>query len=1094
MAQTRFSFVGASPLMSNILMSFLVLTAGPATAQDSARTASDTVAQGALESMTWREVGPYRGGRSAAVAGLPGDRQTYYLGATGGGVWKTQDAGLTWNNVSDGFFGGSIGAVAVSAWDANVVYVGGGEKTVRGNVSHGDGVWKSVDAGANWRRVGLTDTRHVSRIRIHPKDADWVYVCAMGHLFGPNEERGVFRSRDGGESWDKIQFVNEDAGCVDLAMDPNNPRVLYSAFWRVLRTPWSLESGGEGSSLWKSVDGGDTWVELSANEGLPEGTRGIMGVSVSAADSQNLYAMVEAEEGGLFRSRDGGDTWARVSDSRDLRQRAWYYTRVYADPGDVESVYVLNVGFHHSKDGGKSFSRISVPHGDNHDLWIDPGDPLRMIESNDGGANVSEDGGASWTAQTNQPTAQMYRVSTDNAFPYRLLGGQQDNSTVRLRSRSFSSGLIGVRDWEATAGCECGHVVAKPDDPDIVYGGCYGGRLERLNHRTGESRDVSVWPDDPMGWGAAELKYRFQWNFPLFFSPHDSSRIYTAAQVLFQSDDEGQTWEPISPDLTRDAKDKQGPSGGPITKDNTSVEYYSTIFAALESPHEKGVLWTGSDDGLIHLSRDGGESWSNVTPKGLPEWSQVNSMEAHPFEPGGLYVAATRYKLDDFRPLLYKTTDYGATWTPIVKGIDADHFTRVIRADPERRGLLYAGTERGVYVSFDDGGHWQSLQLELPVVPVTDLAVKEGDLVAATQGRGFWILDDLSLLHAVKSGEPGNHLYPPRPAVRWVAGGFSRSGGNAGTNPPSGAVIRYHLADDWTPAAGLEDDQETSADTDSKTETPGSAAEELDGESEIEEEEEESEPRLEILDSEGEVIRTFRAEKEGDDDKDRILDLTAGAHSLEWDLTYPGAEDFPGMVIWNGYRAGPRATPGTYRVRLTLGDWSREADLHVVPDPRSTATPDDFTRQHEFLISVRDKLTDTHQAIGKIRRAKEQIAGLTSRWAEDQTDLKDMADAMVKELGEVEKALYQTKNRSRQDPLNFPIRLNDKLAGVYGTAWGGDFAPTAGTYAVRDELFAAIDEQLKRLETLWSEELPRLNQAIAEAEVPAIHLEDPEEE
>ena len=1046
-----------------VLAAFVALSVASAPSVD-----AQTVDPARLESMKWREAGPYRGGRVAAVTGIRGDRNTYYFGATGGGVWKTVDGGKEWTNVSDGTFGGSIGAVAVSDWDPNVVYAGGGEKTVRGNVSHGDGLWKSVDGGKTWKSAGLTDSRHISRIRIHPKDPDRLWVCAMGHLFGPNEQRGVFRSSDGGATWNQALFVNADAGCVDLAMDPNNPRILYAGFWRVLRTPWTLESGGEGSGLWKSTDGGETWTELSSNKGLPEGTWGIVGVSVSPSDSENLYAMVEAQEGGVFRSKDGGETWSRTNDSRDLRQRAWYYTRIYADPADAESVYVLNVGFHHSKDGGRTFSRISVPHGDNHDLWIDPDDPKRLIQSNDGGANVSEDGGTSWTTQSNQPTAQMYRVSTDNAFPYRLLGGQQDNSSVRLRSRSFSGSSIGVRDWEPSAGCECGHIVAKPDDPDIVFGGCYGGNLERVNHRTGERRNVSVWPDDPMGWGAAELEYRFQWNFPTFFSPHDPNRLYTAAQVLFKSDDLGESWQRISDDLTRNDKDKQGSSGGPITKDNTSVEYYGTIFAGLESPHEKGVLWVGSDDGLLHLSRNGGETWSDVTPPTLPEWSQINGIDAHPFEKGGLYLAATRYKSDDFRPLLYRTEDYGATWKKITSGIADDHFTRTIRADPDRRGLLYAGTERGVYVSFDDGASWQSLQLELPEVPITDLAVKEGDLVAATQGRGFWILDDLSLLHVLTDDESGNRLHPPRATIRLTSGGsFDRSSGQAGTNPPSGAVFRYFL-----------------------TEKPSK----------------ETEVRFEVLDSAGEIIRAFTPKAEGEPaegepdegeaDPDQILELKEGAGTLEWDLLYPGPKDFPGMVIWNGFTMGPRAVPGTYRARFTVGDWSEETEFQVVADPRSAATSDDYQAQFEFLSNVRDKLTETNRAVGKVREAKSQIEGLEKRLddSEGHQAVAEASSALKEKLGEIEKALYQTQNRSRQDPLNFPIRLNDKLAGLYGNAFFGDFGPTDGAQQVRDQLFAAIDEQLQTLEKVLAEELPALNAQVKAADVPMIYLKDPAED
>ncbi|MEM9596182.1 MAG: glycosyl hydrolase [Acidobacteriota bacterium] len=1051
---------------------------------DSPATAVD---EALLGSMEWREVGPFRGGRSAAVAGIPGDPNVFYFGGTGGGVWKTEDAGNSWTPVSDGYFGGSIGAVAVSEWDPNVIYVGGGEKTVRGNVSHGDGLWKSTDAGKTWGHIGLGDTRHVPRIHIHPRDPDLVYVAALGHLFGPNEERGVFRSKDGGETWENVLFVNEHAGAVDLAMDPGNPRVLYATFWRVLRTPWSLESGGEGSSMWKSTDGGDSWTEITRNPGLPDGTLGIMGITVSPTDSDNLYAIVEAEEGGVFRSKDGGDTWTRTNQQRDLRQRAWYYTRIYADPADSESVYVVNVRFHHSKDGGKTFRQIPTPHGDNHDLWIDPTEPRRMVQSNDGGANVSRDGGETWTQQANQPTAQMYRVSVDNDFPYRLLGGQQDNSSVRLRSRSAQGGAIGPRDWEPSAGCECGHIVAKPDDPDIVVGGCYGGQLEVVNHRTGVSRAVTVWPDDPMGWGAADLKYRFQWNFPIFFSPHDPNRLYTAAQVLFASDDLGHSWQPLSPDLTRDDKSKMGPSGGPITKDNTSVEYYGTIFAALESPHEPGVFWTGSDDGLVHLSRDGGETWSNVTPEGLPEWTQINGIEAHPFEKGGLYLAGTRYKLDDFRPYLYRTTDWGATWTDISDGLPEDHFTRAVRADPDRRGLLYAGTERGVHVSFDDGARWQPLQLNLPEVPITDLAMASGDLVAATQGRGFWILDDLSPLHQVEIGAaPAEHrLLTPRPAHRLVAGeGFFRGGGpNAGKNPPAGSVIHYVLAE--TDAAA-EEGEETSAEEPS----PGA-------EGDAESADAPPETKLEILDGQGEVLRTFLPKPEDGGEggpagrrgpDDRILETGPGAHRVVWDLRHEGPDDFPGMVIWNGFNRGPKAIPGTYRARLTVGDWSSEVDVVVEADPRSSADGEALEAQLGFLVAVRDKLSETHREIGKIRDVRAQIEGVVEGLGEGEghAEAKAAAEALDDKLKAIEEALYQTQNQSPQDPLNFPIRLNDKLANLLGVAGRGDHRPTEAAEAVKAELFEAIDAQLEALKVLWKDDVPALDDAVRAIDLPRI--------
>lgn len=1022
-----------------------------------------------LETLTWRQVGPYRGGRSAAGTGVPGQPQVYYFGSTGGGVWKTTDGGTSWENISDGFFGGSIGAVAVADSDPNVIYVGGGEKTVRGNVSHGDGIWKSTDAGKTWTSMGLAESRHVPRIRIDPRDPERVYAAVLGHLYGPNEERGVYRSLDGGGTWERVLFSNADSGAVDLVIDPTNPRILYAALWRVRRTPWSLESGGEGSGLWKSTDGGTTWNELSANPGLPAPPLGIAGITVSPSNPENVYAIVEAEDGGVFRSRDGGKTWERTNDERKLRQRAWYYTRIVADPVDEESVYVLNVRFHRSKDGGKTFSRISTPHGDNHDLWIAPDDPLRMIETNDGGANISFDGGATWSPQDNQPTAQMYRVSTDNAFPYRLLGGQQDNSALRIRSRSAFGSAIGTWDWEPTAGGESGHIVAKPDQPDIVVGGSYGGFLMLLDHRTGESRAINVWPDDPMGWGAAELEHRFQWNFPALFSPHDPDLLYAAGNRLFASRDLGATWTTLSPDLTRDDKSKMGPSGGPITKDNTSVEYYGTIFAVAESPLQAGVLWTGSDDGRVHVSRDGGESWQDVTPPALPEWAQINSIDAHPTEPGGLYLAATRYKLDDFEPYLFATTDWGATWRRIDRGIDRQHFTRVLRADPDRSGLLYAGTERGVYVSFDDGARWQSLQLGLPIVPVTDLAVKEGDLVAATQGRGYWILDDLGPLHQLDDGlaERPLHLFGPRPTRR-LDGGRAEDPGTRGTNPPDGVVFHFWLAE--APA-------------------------------------DETEARLEIIDPEGQPIRTFtrkpdaeeKEDEEGEEDErvaedPRQLAVAQGMNRFVWDLHHPGAESFPGMVLWNSRLDGPRAIPGTYTARLTVGEHEAETPFEIVPDPRSSASDADYQAQLDFLLGVRDTLTETHRALRRLRDAKQQLETLEKRLDESagHTAVRKASEALREKLEKVEKALYQTQNRSPQDPLNFPVRLDDKLAGLLGLAALGDHAPTASMVAVRDQLTQTIEGELETLEAIWSDDLITLEALILEHQVPAIGLGDPE--
>ncbi|HRK73305.1 MAG TPA: glycosyl hydrolase, partial [Rhodothermales bacterium] len=870
-----------------------------------------------LSTKRFRNIGPFRGGRSAAVTGIAGKPYTFLFGSVGGGVWQTKDAGQTWRNLSDGFFGGSIGAVAVSEWDQNVVYVGGGEKTVRGNVSYGLGMWKSVDAGKTWQHIGLSDSRHITRIRIHPQNPDLLYVSALGHLFGPNDQRGVFRSKDGGKTWERILFVSPDAGAVDLVMDSSNPRVLYASTWQVKRTPYSLESGGHGSGLWKSTDGGDTWQNISRANGLPKGLLGIIGITVSPVNPERLWAIVEAEDGGVFRSDDAGINWRKLNGDRNLRQRAWYYTRIYADPKNEDQVYVLNVGFWRSKDGGRTYSEINTPHGDHHDLWIDPIDPLRMIVGDDGGAQVSVDGGENWSTYHNQPTAQFYRVVTDDHFPYRIYGAQQDNSTVRIVHRSDGFGIT-ERDWEETAGGESGHIAVDPRNNDIVYGGSYGGFLTRKNHRTGEERDINPWPDNPMGHGAGDLKYRFQWNFPLLYSRHSPTTLYAAAQVLFKTENEGQTWEPISNDLTRNDPKTLGPSGGPITKDNTSVEYYGTIFSVAEGL-EEGVIWTGSDDGLVHITRNGGKKWKQVTPPTslLPEWAQINSMEPHPTNPGGLYLAATRYKSDDSKPYLLKTTDYGETWTLITKGIAPEHFTRVIRADPVRSGLLFAGTEFGLYASIDDGQQWFSFQKNLPIVPITDITIKNNDLILATQGRSFWVMDDLTLLHQLTSevsAEPFV-LFKPRPTYR-MSGGGGRASLTVGENPVNGVQLLYYFK-----------------------QVPDSAA-----------------VKLKLIGRDGKTIRTYSPKGK----PETRMSLKKGMNTFVWNMRYPEAERFDGLILWAGGTQGPKAPPGVYEVRLFVGKDSLSVPFEILKDPRVQATQADLEAQFEFLVKVREDLSAIH--------------------------------------------------------------------------------------------------------------------------------------
>ncbi|HKS22502.1 MAG TPA: glycosyl hydrolase [Thermoanaerobaculia bacterium] len=1033
-----------------------------------------------LKNMKWREVGPYRGGRSSAVEGISGQPNVYYFGSSGGGVWKTTDGGQTWKPVSDGFFGGSVGAVAVAPSDPAVVYAGLGEETIRGNVTHGDGMWKSTDAGKSWTKIGLDDTRHIGRVRVHPTNPDVVYVAAMGHAFGPSDQRGVYRSRDGGKTWDRVLFINKEVGAVDLILDPGNPRTLYASTWRFRRTPYSFESGGEGSALWKSTDGGDSWTELSRNKGMPKGTLGIIGITVSPTNPQNLYAIVEAKDGGVYRSRDGGDTWTKTSSSADLRQRAWYYTRIYADPKDEDAVYVVNVNFHKSKDGGKTWSQIRPPHGDNHDLWIAPNDPDRMIEANDGGATVSTDGGETWSTEDNQPTAQVYRISTDTDFPYRILGAQQDNSAFRIR--------VNGSGFEPTAGGESGYIIADPTNPDIVYGGSYNGLLVMINHRTQQARDVNPWPDNPMGWGAADIKERFQWNYPLLFSPNDPKKMYAASQHLFESTNGGASWTRISPDLTRNDKSKEGPSGGPITKDNTSVEYYDTIFAVAESPLEPGVIWAGSDDGLVHVTRDGGKSWTNVTPPKtiMPEWIMINAIDASPLDKGAAYVAATAYKSDDFHPYLYKTSDYGKTWTKIVDGIAADHFTRVVRADPKKRGLLFAGTERMVYVSYDDGAHWQSLQGKLPVSPIADLLVRDDSLIAATNGRGIWMLDDIVPLRELTpeiAAQPA-HLFTP--TVAWRVEGIGGFGGGRrrAAAMPVGAIVDYTLHDQKpgtkVALAFLGNDGKVIREYKGTVQAEPVKPTELKGGTAPP-----PPPSKEVKTEGAEAEKQPSADEEKKEDEDKLADVTNGHNRFVWDLRAAPAKKFEGMILWGGSTDGPRIVPGTYTARLTVG----EAPAMTVPfevreDPRVTATPADLRAQYDFLLGLRDKLTETNEAITRIRDVRRQLGEVKKRAGKDSKELVTAANDLDKKMTEVEEALYQTKNKSSQDPLNYPVRLNNKLAAIGDSAELGAWAPTAQDVAVRDEIVRQIDEQLAKLKQIWATDLPAFNKLAAA--VPAV--------
>jgi len=906
------------------------------------------------------------------------------MGTTGGGVFKTTDGGESWQPVTDRYFGGTIGAIAVSESNPDIVYVGGGEFPIRGNVSHGDGVYKSTDAGRTWTYLGLVETRQISKIRIHPRNPDIVYVAALGPVFGPSPNRGIYKSTDGGRSWNKILFRNDTTGAVDLAMDPKDPEVLYAGLWTAYRKPWLLVSGGSGSGIFKSVDGGRTWQELTRNPGMPAGIIGNVGISVSGANSRRVWAQVEADSGGLFRSDDAGATWTRVNADRNLRQRAWYYSRVYADPQDENTVYASNVSFMRSRDGGRTFQAIgNTPHGDSHDLWIAPNNNQRMIESNDGGSNVSINGGRTWTGQA-FATAQFYHVTTTNHFPYRVCGAQQDNSTVCMPSRPLMG--ADLQDFYDVGGGESGYIAVRPDHPDIVYAGSYGGLLTRKDTRTGIERDINPWPLNPMGHDAKDAKYRFQWTFPIVISPHDPNTLYVGSSVVFKSTDEGSSWTAISPDLTRNDPRTLGPSGGPITKDQTSVEYYATVFTIAESPVERGVIWGGSDDGLVHVTRDNGSTWNNVTPKDLPEWARVSMIEASPHAKGTAYLAANRYQMNDLAPYLYKTTDYGKSWTRITAGLPGSEFTRVIREDPARAGLLYAGTERGVWVSFDDGGHWQRLQRNLPPVPVHDLAVKEGDLVAATHGRAFWILDDLSVLrqYAANLSQKDQHLFQPRDAYRQTMGGFFFGGGGGGGAPAGltgwdGVVVNYWLKRggqrvtlDFLDSQGrvlrhLSSDQDSTARADS-----------LRGVAERAARDSASRRAADSLLALGVMPASVRP-----DTTSRRPQLAgwrytppprlpnrAGMNRYSWNLRIEDAQGFTGLIMWAGSLAGPVIPPGTYAVRLTVGDQSETQSFKVLRDPRGNATQADLDAQFGFLVQVRDRSSEANNAVRTIRNVR----------------------------------------------------------------------------------------------------------------------------
>ncbi|GLU43699.1 VPS10 domain-containing protein [Allomuricauda sp. NBRC 101325] len=1038
------------------ILALAVLSIFPAHAQRKKTKTITQYDQSLYSGMEWRMVGPHRGGRAGTVTGVANDPNLYYMGTAGGGVWKTTDAGSSWECISDGYFGGSIGAVSVAESDPNIIYVGEGEQTLRGNVSSGHGLWKSMDAGETWQFIGLEDSEHIARIRIHPKNPDIVYVAVIGNLWKPNETRGVYRTTDGGKNWEKILYISDKAGAGDLILDPNNSRIMYAATWEMKRNGYRMDSGGPDSRMFKSTDGGDTWTDISENSGLPGFPWGIVGLTVSPIDSDRVFAIIEAEEGGVYRSDDAGKTWQKVNTNRGLRQRAWYYSRIYADTQNIDKVWVMNVSYGVSTDGGKTFTLKNAPHGDHHDLWIDPNNNQRMIIADDGGAQISNDGGNNWSTMDNQPTAQFYRIATDSIFPYRIYGAQQDNTALRIAHRTSGSSIT-EDDWEPTAGGESAHLAPDPKNNQLVYGGTYKGYMNRLDHTSGQTISTNVWPDNPAGSGAEIMKYRFNWNYPVTFSRHDSNVLYAGSNYLHASTDGGQSWKNISPDLTRSIPETIMSSGGPITQDNTGAEFYSNIFVISESVLEKGVIWTGSDDGMIHVTRDNGTNWENVTPPASmsPKLNMINCIDPSPFDPGTVYVAATSYKFGDYTPYLYKTEDYGKTWKLITNGIKDTYYTRAIRSDKTRKGLLYAGTEWGMYVSFDDGENWTSFQLNLPVTAIRDLHVRDNDLITATHGRAFWMIDDLTPLHQLSDqvSQSNFYLYKPDMAYRmhqdraWQAANTKL----VGENHPDGAIINYYIKD-------LKDSDVV---------------------------------ELDILEMDGSVIQSFSNKAKPvklDPSSTQKLTVKTGGNRFVWNTRYPGFKEFEGMVFYSSPNVGPKAVPGNYKVRLTVNGSSSEETFSIVKDPRIEMSQSDYQDQFDFLIKVRDQVTRANIAIINIRNIKKDLAYLKEK-TKGNAEIQKMANDFETELSVIENNIHMTKNQSRQDPLNFGIRINNRIAFLLSDSQLGDQKPTKQAQEFFVEVTKELDKEINDLNSLVKAKAGMINEKVDQNQIKMISME-----
>jgi photosystem II stability/assembly factor-like uncharacterized protein len=1016
-----------------------------------------------FKGMKFRLIGPFRGGRSLTASGIPGDPTTYYFGATGGGVWKSTDGAMTWSSVFDKEGTSAIGSIAVANSNHNIVYVGTGEACIRGNISHGDGVYKTLDGGKNWKNVGLKDSRAIGKVIVNPSNPDIVFVAALGHPYGPNAERGIFRTTDGGKTWDKVLYKDENTGGIDVAFDPHNPNIVFGALWQARRTSWSMVSGGPGSGIYRSTDGGSTWKHLEEH-GLPKGPYGKIGVAV-AANSDRVYALIEAHnpDGGLYRSDDGGESWQLVNPSHNLWQRPWYYMHVIADPRDENVLYIMDVDAYKSTDGGHLFNKVRVPHGDNHGLWIDPLNTKRMIASNDGGVTVTLDGGKNWTPQDNQPTAQFYHVITDAATPYRVYGAQQDSGTVGIVSRS-DDGSISQNDWYDVGGGEAGYIAPYPPDPNIVYAADYQGNITRYDRHIGQVKEITEQPELSDAHGAANLEHRFQWTAPVMISPYDPNTLYHAGEVLFKTTDGGVHWQPISPDLTRNDKSKQKVSGGDITLDDSGTEYYDTIFALAESPITKGLMWVGTDDGLIQFTRDEGKNWTNVTPKDMPEWSRISQIDPSPFDAGTAYVAVDRHQFDELKPYIYKTTDYGKNWTKLGQGIPDRTFVRVVREDPKKRGLLYAGTEEGVYVSFNDGASWRPLKLNLPTTPVHDLVIKDNDLVVATHGRAFWILDDLSPLrqYSDEIAQKDMFLYTPATAYRIQAGAGAerRPSKRSGQNPPAGAVIYYYLKD-----------------------APKS----------------DTEAKVEILDASGNVIRKYSGseyntleEPPDPDDKkpEKELKPEAGLNRFAWDLRYEEAHHIPGYYLWeygSGAR-GPVAVPGHYQVRLTVGSKSQTADFDLKLDPRVKVTQADLEAQFNLLLQTRNELSKVYDTVNQIQDVRAQLAGLKRRLPENASvkTIASAADDLDKKLTAVRDDIVNLDISANEDSLAYPPQLDAKLAYLAMDAGSADSAPTEAEQRQFEKLKRQSGELISRWEDIQRRDLAAFQKLATEGSLTTV--------